>query len=243
MSTQVTPIASYRGSTSALDHRGWNLPLAFQEVFTAIVRLRYGRQSATSAESFRAQVKHALRQAEQDARSRGYKQEDIRQVTFAVVAFLDESVLSCRNPVFADWPRLPLQTELFGHQNAGEIVFQDIQRVLVRNDSHEVADILEVYNLCLLLGFKGRYAAAGAGELRSIIALIRDKIRRVRGNTAALSPRGSLPSDAVRIVPIDRWVRRLAIIALAASVLAVGSFVVFKVVLMSATSSLAAGIN
>jgi type VI secretion system protein ImpK len=243
MSTQVTPIASYRGSTSALDHRGWNLPLAFQEVFTAIVRLRYGRQSATSAESFRAQVRHALRQAEQDARSRGYKQQDIRQVTFAVVAFLDESVLSCRNPVFADWPRLPLQTELFGHQNAGEIVFQDIQRVLVRNDSHEVADILEVYNLCLLLGFKGRYAAAGAGELRSIIALIRDKIRRVRGNTAALSPRGSLPSDAVRIVPIDRWVRRLAIIALAASVLAVGSFVVFKVVLMSATSSLAAGIN
>src|ERR1700757_1179397 len=154
MSTQVTPIASYRGSTSALDHRGWNLPLAFQEVFTAIVRLRYSRQFATSAESFRAQVKHALRQAEQDARSHGYKQEDIRQVTFAVVAFLDESVLSCRNPVFADWPRLPLQTELFGHQNAGEIVFQDIQRVLVRNDSHEVADILEVYNLCLLLGFK-----------------------------------------------------------------------------------------
>jgi type VI secretion system protein ImpK len=243
MSTQVTPIASYRGSTSALDHRGWNLPLAFQEVFTAIVRLRYSRQFATSAESFRAQVKHALRQAEQDARSHGYKQEDIRQVTFAVVAFLDESVLSCRNPVFADWPRLPLQTELFGHQNAGEIVFQDIQRVLVRNDSHEVADILEVYNLCLLLGFKGRYAAAGAGELRSIIALMRDKIRRVRGNTAALSPRGSLPSDAVRIVPIDSWVRKLAIMALAASVLAIGSFIAFKVVLMSATSSLAAGIN
>jgi len=243
MSTQVTPIATYRGSTSALDHRGWNLPLAFQEIFTAIVRLRYARQSATSPDSFRAQVKQALRQAEQESRVRGYSPEDIRQVTFAVVAFLDESVLSCRNPVFADWPRLPLQTELFGHQNAGEVVFSDIQKVLTRNDSPEVADILEVYYLCLLLGFKGRYAAGGAGDLRSIMALLRDKIRRIRGAAPSLSPRGMLPSDAVRVMQTDDWVRKLGILALLAAVIASALFVAFKIVLMSGTSSLATGIH
>ena len=242
MSTQVTPIASYRGSTSALDHRGWNLPLAFQEVFTAIVRLRYGRQSATSADSFRAQIMQALRQAEQESRVRGYSPEDIRQVTFAVVAFLDESVLSCRNPVFADWPRLPLQTELFGHQNAGEIVFSDIQKVLARNDAPDIADILEVYYLCLLLGFKGRYAAGGAGDLRSIMALIREKIRRVRGNPPPLSPRGMLRSDAVRVVPTDVLVRKLGLVALFVTVITVALFVAFKVLLVSSTSSLA-GVN
>ena len=133
--SSVTPIASYRGSTSALDTRGWNLALAFQEVFTAIVRLRHNRQNVTNSEAFRAQMKQALMRAEQEGRSGGYKPEDVHQVLFAVVAFLDESVLGSRNPIFADWPRLPLQTELFGRQIAGEMVFRDLQSTLARPDA------------------------------------------------------------------------------------------------------------
>ena len=134
--SSITPIASYRGSTSALDTRGWNLALAFQEVFTAIVRLRYNRQNVTNSEAFRAQMKQALLRAEQEGRSGGYKPEDVRQVLFAVVAFLDESVLGSKSPIFADWPRLPLQTELFGRQIAGEMVFStasDLSRIAVIN--------------------------------------------------------------------------------------------------------------
>ena len=238
MSTQVTPLASYRGSTSALDQRGWNLALSFQEVFTAIVRLRYNRQAVSNADSFRAQVKQALKAAEQEARTRGYTPEDTRRVIFAVVAFLDESVLGSRNPVFGDWPRLPLQTELFGHQNAGEIVFDDIQKLLSRNESHELADVLEVYYLCLVLGFKGRYAAAGGGDLHSIRTAIRDKMRRVRTAGSALSPRGMLPSDAVRVLQSDPWLRKLAISAIAMISLAIILFVVFKALLISGTSEL-----
>ena len=138
-----------------MDRRGWNLALGFQEVFTAVVRLRYNRQAVQDADTFRAQMRQALRVAEQDARSRGCSPEDVKQVIFGVVAFLDESVLSSGNPVFANWPRLPLQAELFGHQLAGEIFFQELQKALTRNDSPEAADLLEVYYLCLLLGFKG----------------------------------------------------------------------------------------
>lgn len=234
--SSVTPLASYRGSASALDTRGWNLAIAFQEVFTAIVRLRYNRQDVNNAEAFRAQMKHALSHAEQEARSGGYKAEDIRQVLFAVVAFVDESVLGSRNPIFADWPRLPLQTELFGRQIAGEEVFTDLQRVLGRSDSPEVCDVLEVYGLCLLLGFRGRYAAGGAGDLQSLISAIQAKIRRVRGPAGPLSPRGLLPSDAVRIARSDPWVRRLAIAAFSFLGLAGALFVVFKLVLNSGLS-------
>ncbi len=173
--------------------RGWNLALAFQEVFTAIVRLRYSRQAVSNAEAFRAQIKHALRVAEQEARTGGYSADEVRQVIFAVVGFLDESALSCRNPAFSDWPRLPLQAELFGHQLAGEVFFQELQSTLGRQDSSRVADVLEVYLLCLLLGFKGRYAAGG--DLRSIMATIRGKIQRVRGPSGALSPNAG---DTVR---------------------------------------------
>jgi type VI secretion system protein ImpK len=231
-----TPLASYRGSTSALDTRGWNLALAFQEVFTAIVRLRSNRQQVTDSEAFRGQMKQALQRAEQEARSGGYKAEDVRQVLFAVVAFLDESVLGSRNPVFADWPRLPLQTELFGHQIAGEVVFQELQKTLGRADSAETCDVLEVYGLCLLLGFRGRYAAAGAGDLQSLIAAIQEKLRRVRGPSGPLSPRGLLPSDAVRVAHSDPWVRRLGILAVSIVALTVIAFVIFKLVLNSGLS-------
>ncbi len=234
--SSVTPLASYRGSATALDTRGWNLALAFQEVFTAIVRLRHNRQSVTNADAFRAQMKQALIRADQEARSGGYKAEDVRQVLFAVVAFLDESVLGSKNPIFADWPRLPLQSELFGRQIAGEVVFQELQKSLGRSDSPEVCDVLEVYALCLLLGFRGRYAAGGAGDLQSLISAIQEKIRRVRGPSGPLSPRGLLPSDAVRVAHSDPWVRRLAIMAFSAVGLAIILFVVFKLLLNSGLS-------
>lgn len=240
MSSPAAPIASYRGSSPALDVRGWNLALAFQEIFTAIVRLRYNRQAVSSADSFRAQTKQALRMAEQEARSRGCSAEDVKQATFAVVAFLDESVLSSRNPVFANWARLPLQAELFGHQLAGEVFFQELQKILARNDSIEAADLLEVHYLCLLLGFKGRYAAGG--DLRSIMAAIQEKIRRVRGTSGALSPRGAIPADAVRLAQSDPWVRRLGFAAAATALLALVLFLIFKFVLISGASDLSATI-
>ena len=235
-SSQVTPLGSYRGSSPALDRRGWNLALGFQEVFTAVVRLRYNRQAVLDAETFRAQMRQALRVAEQEARSRGSSAEDVKQVIFAVVAFLDESVLTSRNPVFVNWPRLPLQAELFGHQLAGEIFFQELQKSLNRSDSQETADLLEVYYLCLLLGFKGRYAAGG--DLRSVMAATQEKIRRIRGPIGALSPRGAIPADAVRMIATDRvsrWLGRAALIT-AGSVLIL--FLLYKFVLMSGASSL-----
>ena len=237
-STQVTPLGSYRGSSPALDRRGWNLALGFQEVFTAVVRLRYNRQAVMDAEAFRAQMRQGLRVAEQEARSRGCNPEDVKQVIFAVVAFLDESVLSSGNPVFANWPRLPLQAELFGNQLAGEIFFQELQKTLNRNDSNETADLLEVYYLCLLLGFKGRYAAGG--DLRGVMAAIQEKIRRIRGPAGPLSPRGAIPADAVRVVHSDRVSRVLGHAALITAGIAMVAFVVFKFVLMSGVSSLSA---
>jgi type VI secretion system protein ImpK len=235
-SSQVTPLGSYRGSSPALDRRGWNLALGFQEVFTAVVRLRYNRQAVLDAEIFRAQMRQALRVAEQEARSRGCSAEDVKQVIFAVVAFLDESVLSSRNPVFVNWPRLPLQAELFGNQLAGEIFFQELQKTLNRTDSQETADLLEVYYLCMLLGFKGRYAAGG--DLRSVMAATQEKIRRIRGPLGALSPRGAIPADAVRMGQTDRVSRWLGRVALITAGVVVVLFVLYKFVLMSGASSL-----
>lgn len=239
-SSHISPLASYRGSSSAMDRRGWNLALEFQEVLTIVVRVRYNRQAVSDAHSFREEMKKHLRVAEQRARQRGYSEEDVKRVIFAVVAFLDESVLSSRNPTFADWPRLPLQAELFGNQLAGEVFFQELQRILGRPDSNESADLLEVFGLCLLLGFKGRYAAGGSGDLRSAQVAVREKLRRIRGSSGALSPRGMIPADAVRLVQSDPWVRRLLIGAIATNVVTIVFGVMFKLILLYGASAVAA---
>jgi type VI secretion system protein ImpK len=239
-SGRISPLASYRGSSSAMDRRGWNLALELQEVLTIIVRLRYNRQAVMDANSFRAEMKKHLNIATQRARQRGYGAEDVKQAIFAVVAFLDESVLTSGNPAFADWPRLPLQAELFGNQLAGEIFFQELQGVLNRPDTAEVGDLLEVYGLCILLGFKGRFAAGGGGDLRSMQIAVQEKLRRIRGSSNLLSPRGTIPADAVRLVQSDRWVRRLLIGTIATAAVTIVLGIMFKLILLYGAAAISA---
>jgi type VI protein secretion system component VasF len=90
----------------------------------------------------------------------------------------------------------------------------------------------------MLLGFKGRYAAGG--DLRSIMAATQEKIRRIRGPIGALSPRGAIPADAVRMVQTDRLSRVLGRVALICAGVVLVLFVLYKFVLMSGASSLSA---
>jgi type VI secretion system protein ImpK len=159
---------------------------------------------------------------------------------FAVVAFLDESVLNLQHPAFAHWPRMPMQEEYFGRHVAGEIFFQNIQRMLGAPDAHSVADLLEVYQTCLLLGYRGRYGLGGQGELRSLMGSVNDKIRRIRGASAHLSPAWALPQEAARALAADPWVKRMLIIAIACFALALVLFLGAKLSLDAGASDIRA---
>lgn len=218
--------------------RAENLPLIFQEAITAIVRLRSNRQPVTNAEAFRAHIRQLLNVAEQEARTRGYTAEDVRLATFAVVAFLDESVLNSHNSVFADWSRKPLQEELFGGHVAGEIYFQSLQRLLERDESPQLADVLEVFHLCVLLGYRGKYGAGGQAELKTLMDAVAQKIRRIRKDTGALSPYWAPPAGAAAPAGPDPWLRRLVIAASACVLLALLLFAGFKLSLGSGVSDI-----
>jgi len=215
-----------------------NLALIYQEVLTAITRYRSNRQVATDAGVFRNQMKAAIRAAEAAAMASAYPVEDTRLATFAVVGFLDESILNSGNPVFADWPRLPLQEELFGGHTAGEIFFHCIDRLLARGDSAQVADVLEVFALCLELGYRGRYSLTGQEGVRPVLGAIAEKMQRIRGGAGPLSPHWAPPQEAVRTKAFDPWARRLAFAALGVLVLAVILFAGFKLSLTSGASGL-----
>lgn len=237
---------SFRVPEQSGGRRRDNLAFVFQEILTAIVRLRANRQTTNDARVFRTHMQNALRTAEREGISKGYSPEDVRLATFAVVAFLDESILNSNNPVFSDWPRMPLQEEMFGHHEAGITFFQNVDKFLGRSDSHAVADLLELYSLCVLLGYKGKYGLGEADSTRPVLDSIADKVRRIRGPLPGLSPMWAIPEGNVKVTEADPWIRRLVVGAATSVVLALVLFLIFKVWLgggVSDAHSLAASLQ
>ena len=223
-----------------VNRRRDNLAIVFQNLLTVIVRLRANRQAINDAQTFRSQMQNAIRSSEKEGVAKLYPPEDVRLATFAVVAFLDESILNSANPAFSDWPRMPLQEEMFGHHRAGEVFFENIDRLLARSDSHGVADLLEVYSLCILLGYRGKYGLGEQDSVRPMLDAITEKIRRVRGPLPGLSPAWAIPQGTLKTAEADPWIRRLAIAALGSALACLVLFLLFKVLLSSGASGVRA---
>jgi type VI secretion system protein ImpK len=214
------------------------LALAFQETLTAVARLRADRQPVADADAFRAHMLQLLGRADADARAAGYDPADVRLAGFAVVALLDESALNARQAALADWARRPLQEELFGNHMAGEWFYQHVDQLLARPDSAPLADLLEVHQLCLLLGFRGRYGAHDPGAVHAVASRTGERIARLRAAAGDLAPAWRPPDDAV--VGRDPWVRRLGLALAASLLLAAGLWGVGAVTLGGQRAELAA---
>lgn len=224
------------GHRVASGRRG-ELALALQEAFTVAVRLRTRRQVAANAQAFRAHVKQLLQSADRQARAAGYDPAQVRLAIYAYVAFLDESVLNSGQSMFAEWGRQPLQEEVFGDHVAGETFFRQLSELLNRQDSEELADLLEVYLLCLLLGFGGKHAA-DPGTLQAMQGAVQEKIRRVRGGPPPFAPQWSLPEGEQVTADRDPWVPRLGVAAIATLVLALALWVILHFALGADLSEL-----
>ena len=179
-----------------------NLALFYQGLLTGIVRLQGQRQHISDAESFRRRTKATLQEVEQVAIAAGYDARDVQDTHFAVVAFLDSVVLNSKETIRGEWERKTLQEELFGQTDAGVVFFAKMEHFRSRRDSAQLADILEVYVLCLLLGFEGRYAGGMKGELESLTHRTRKRIEDIRGRSRQISPAGARPADSAPELPV-----------------------------------------
>jgi type VI secretion system protein ImpK len=211
------------------DLRTSNLALAFQEVFTVILRTRFSVQRVENAEAFRATLRKMISSAVNDCTAMGYSDEVSKMAIYAVIGFLDESVLSSKDPVFSDWARRPLQEEMFGRQLAGEYFFRNVADLLNKPESSEVADALELHALCLQLGFRGRFAFGDSSEIHVILQRIRDKINRIRGASPLFQR--SEPPAAPPTRKRDQWVHRLQIAAISLAALTIVAYVLYFVLL------------
>lgn len=234
--------------------RTYSLASCYENAFTVILRLAFVQsQSNANSQEFRASVRAALRAAMEQAKALGYSSEANQLAFFAVIALLDETVLKAQSPAFADWAQRPLQEEMFGHNRAGEVFFDHLQTLLTRADSPETADCLEVFCLCMLLGFKGRYALSASitsfsapgdngggsssrpsGEIYALIQQAREKIERIRGRVAFM-PDSAAPAVKPTL-RTDNWSRGLGIAAASLALVSVLSYMAFWMILSSGLS-------
>jgi type VI secretion system protein ImpK len=225
----------------------YNLASCYENALTIVLRLSSIQpQAGGDSQDFRTSIRAALKAAMEQAKSLGYSSEINQLAFFAVVGFLDESVLKTQNPAFADWAQRPLQEEMFGHNRAGEVFFDHLHTLLTRPDSAETADCLELYCLCMLLGFRGRYALSASitsfsdsgkdssrmsPEIHTLIRQAREKIERIRGQLSFM-PTGAAP-EVKQIATMDRWSRGLGIAAIVLAVVTVLAYCGFWFALSS----------
>lgn len=110
------------------------LALLYEGILTAIVRVQTGRQQVQDPESFRTRMQQALREIGTSAARKGYSAEDVHEADFAVVAFLDETVLTS-DASAPEWARKSLGEELFDQRSAGEVFFKRLETLRANRDS------------------------------------------------------------------------------------------------------------
>jgi len=143
-----------------------NLPDIASECFILILQLR-ATNDYGSAAILKSRVIEMFDKFENSARRIGIDNERVRLAKFALVAFLDETIISSEWTEKNEWLTEPLQIKLFDTFNAGEEFFTNMSNLRQRTSANK--DVLEIYYLCLSLGFKGKYQLQSPENLRRII--------------------------------------------------------------------------
>ena len=184
-----------------------------QDFISMALIVRKGRQ-VTSVSAFEASVDTFFKALERDARSANYSVEQVKDTQYALCAFLDESVLrSGDNELRRHFELQPLQFRYFGVHLAGEGFFEKIDSL--RGDVKQNLDVLEVYHLCLALGFEGKFSLGQKDQLRYQAKTLGQDIARFRKTPKALSPDWALPDQVSQMLrhEVPLWLY-LALIAL-----------------------------
>ncbi|MGZ8290180.1 MAG: type IVB secretion system protein IcmH/DotU [Telluria sp.] len=135
------------------------------------------------------------------AKQIGVPPDDIEAAKYAYCAAVDEIILRSQYTIREAWETRPLQLRLFGDQLAGEHFFQKLEDLRARGNVH--LQSLEVFHLCLLLGFQGKYALDGPDKLNYLSARLGDEIARMRGKNRGFAPHAERPDQIANKLRTD----------------------------------------
>jgi type VI secretion system protein ImpK len=168
--------------------------------------------------AFSSKMQGFLDDVERRAKKLGISTEDTHSAKYAFCAAVDEIILRSDFPIRDKWAQQPLQLVIFGDQLAGEHFFSKLEALQAQGSVHLQA--LEVFHMCLLLGFQGKYALEGPEKLHFMTARLGDDIARLKGRSAGFAPAWARPDTVANKLRSDvpLWVvgTVFALIALSA---------------------------
>lgn len=182
------------------------------------------RASLPMPGELRSTVEQQLATMMDRARAAGVLPEDIVEAQYAIVALIDELLARVHGwSGQAEWRTRPLQLIHFNENTAGENFFRRLS--MLEGQPHR-AHVLQIYFLCMAVGFQGRYAVAGGEGLAPIFERIGARVAQASGPDS-ISPHGE-PKDRRGLLQFEAPLVRVGLGCFGAALLV---FIILRVVL------------
>ena len=239
----MTPHAERRAAPTLLANRGaggagpHSLLDLMQEGFYALYLMKNG-SGPQDPNVFADTISSFLAEVDRQAKTLGASADDVHDARYAFCAAVDEIILRSPYQARETWQTRPLQLRLFGDQLAGEHFFHKLEDLRARGAAH--LQVLEVFHMCLLMGFQGRYALDGHEKVKFMCATLGNEIARMRGRTRSFAPHAERPDQIANKLrgDLSLWVLT-AVFAVAG----LGAYVSLRANLSHATGDALAGYN
>ncbi|WPB79302.1 DotU family type IV/VI secretion system protein [Archangium violaceum] len=170
---------------------------ATKDCFDAAIRIRNSdAASVPPPEVLHHRLRGVVDEMLRRAAVLGFSHQDAQDMAYAIVALLDEAALTRPEPYRSFWMTNLLQLQYFNENVAGDGFFHRLQGI--RKDPHR-AEVLQVYYLCMLFGFQGRYRIRGGElELMTLIDSVQKDLERAKPfDYDVLSPHGERPTESL----------------------------------------------
>lgn len=153
------------------------LPLAMRDTALMVTELTGAARPAPGFEAFRGKCIEQVSRLRKEFSALGQPADVVDDAVYAQCALLDEVALGQLQGSDRDaWEREPLQVQQFQSHNAGEALIARIERRLT--EPQPALPLLAVFHAVLGLGFRGRYALAGAEARTTLMRAIDEHLDR-----------------------------------------------------------------
>lgn len=149
-------------------------------IFDLILRLKAGIVQPSN--DLRSQIARLLKDFSDRALRYRHRESVIEVAKFGLAVFVDEIILIKAGEagdysLREQWEKIPIQLEFFGDNWGGETFYEKLESML--RQIEVTADAVEVYYICMLLGFKGRYAVVEQDKLLKTMQKTADALVKV----------------------------------------------------------------
>lgn len=153
----------------------------FDKVVTLIGCVQFDKnlgvdEHKATCEALRQEIVALFKRIDCVALAQGIDVDLINKATYAFIAFLDEFIIQQLGIHGTLWIMNPLQLIFFGENTAGERFFT--QLAALRLQAADYIEVLELYYICLELGYEGQYRF---GNKAALFQLKQDLLVQIQG--------------------------------------------------------------